>query len=183
MTPIIGSFDLFVTNSPSNLDIADDIFYYDWCACDNVTSSEQDRTVSVEINDPYYLPTAKYLVLVMGTEFSGEGDTATYSVTYTSGSGVINLQEGISFNDEVDEKEYKYYKFPINVNHEDITIAITAFTGDPDLYVSVGNPTPTKENCDHTFSSYGSELATLIWEEDLKEQCPRDLPSNPITGS
>jgi len=110
---MVGKFDLFVSNSPSNLDIDADIFYYDWCDCNNATASEQERTVSVEIDDPYYLPTAKYLVLVMGTEFGNDG-TATYSITYTSGGGQTNLQEGIAWNDEVEEKEYKYYKFPIN---------------------------------------------------------------------
>ena len=117
----------------------------------------------------------------MGTEF-GEDGTATYSITYTSGGGSTHLQEGIAWNDEVDDKEYKYYKFPINQNHEDINIVITALTGDPDLYVAVGNKTPTKDNCDRAFSSYGSELGTLIWEEDLKEKCP-DLPDEPIFGS
>jgi len=59
---------------------------------------------------------------------------------------------------------------------------VTALTGDPDLYVSVGNKKPTKENNDRAFSSYGSELGTLIWEEDLKDKCP-DLPDEPIFGS
>ena len=38
LTPIVGKFDLFVSNTPSNLDIDADIFYYDWCDCNNSTA-------------------------------------------------------------------------------------------------------------------------------------------------
>jgi len=48
------------------------MFYYDWCDCKNDTKNptNRDRTVSVAIDDPFYLPDATYLVLVMADSFA-----------------------------------------------------------------------------------------------------------------
>lgn len=71
--------------------------------------------------------------------------------------------------------------FPIHYNHEDVTISVTAFTGDPDMYISAEKRSPTKDDNDYASSNYGSEVFTLIWEDKLKEECP-DLPEEYTFG-
>jgi hypothetical protein len=63
--------------------------------------------------------------------------TATYQIVASTDDDIMNLQEGMALNDRVDTDSYKYYAFPVLENWDtDVTIVVSTFSGDPDLYVS-----------------------------------------------
>lgn len=175
LTPLSGSFTLYVANRLENLDWSKGVFYYDWMSNDT-SASQQAVTININSDDRFYRMQSTYLVLVQATDFNND-KTASYVVTYSSGEGMISLQEGVPFPDEVAEKAYRYYAFPIHYDHEDITITVSALNGDPDLYVSLrtNNSKPTKEDYDKRSTSFGGEVMSLEWEEGLQDLCP-DLP-------
>lgn len=50
----------------------------------------------------------------------------------------------------------------MNYIHEDIKIEVSAISGDPDLYVSIGkHPKPTINKSDFKSAQFGSEALTL----------------------
>lgn len=175
LTPLSGNFTLYVANRLENLDWSKGIFYYDWMSNDT-SASQQAVSININPDDRFYRMQSTYLVLVQATGFNND-KTASYVVTYSSGEGLISLQEGVPFPDEVAEKAYRYYAFPIHYDHEDITITVSALSGDPDLYVSlrVNNSKPTKESYDKRSTNFGGEVMSLEWEEGLQDLCP-DLP-------
>ena len=92
-----------------------------------------------------------YLILVKATSFLSDG-RATYTMTYNSGDNAINLSEGLAFNDHVELDRYNTYTFPVlnnTIGDTDVTIILTTFSGDSDLYVSFKNPKPDKENYEY----------------------------------
>ncbi|CAG9316916.1 unnamed protein product [Blepharisma stoltei] len=84
------------------------------------------------------------------------------------------VEETIRY-DEVFEDKYNYYKWTFNPSQEkiDVTIALTSFTGDPDLYISIGNPDLSKDRYDERSISFGSDSIVLGWE-NLKTKCKTD---------
>jgi hypothetical protein len=172
LTPISGSYAMYVANSPNNLDREREIFYYDWCTCAE-NREDHNYVVNIKTTDGKYKAQTTYLVLVVATYFTSD-DSASYSIMYNIGNGTISLQEAVPYMDEVGHNEYKYYLFPIYLNHEDVTITVTAMTGDPDLYVSVNpeNPKPTQLSFDFSASAFGSETLSMTWEQKLAEACP-----------
>jgi hypothetical protein len=67
-------------------------------------------------------------------------------------SGIVSLNE------------YKYYKFsaPSSFSSfDDIKIAVTATTGDPDLFVSKTNPYPTSAFSTYSGTTIGSDSVTV----------------------
>ena len=172
LTPLSGSFELYVANRPENIDWDKGIFYYDWMSNDT-SASQQSVAINIDPSDSFYRMQSTYLVLVQGVEFSSD-QTASYVVTYSSGDGFISLQEGVPFPDEVSEKAYRYYAFPIHYDHEDITITVSALAGDPDVYVSLkaSNPKPSREQYDKRSTSFGGEVLSLQWEQGLQDLCP-----------
>jgi len=73
-------------------------------------------------------------------------------MTYNSGDNAINLSEGLAFNDHVELDRYNTYTFPVlnnTIGDTDVTIILTTFSGDSDLYVSFKNPKPDKENYEY----------------------------------
>lgn len=101
---------------------------------------------------------------------------ATYTITYNSNDSLINLAEGLAFNDHVEAYAYNYYAFPVHnttIGDIDVTIILTSFSGDPDLYVSFKDLRPNATSYDYKANNYESETLTIPWEEGIKQDCPQ----------
>ncbi|OMJ70119.1 hypothetical protein SteCoe_31973 [Stentor coeruleus] len=172
LSAITGNFSLYVANQLSNLDWKNEIFYYDW-RNDVANHSDPYYVINISPNDPSYKLDSTYLILVMGENYLAD-NTSTYVVAFTCGDANMILSEDVPVTGVVIENEYNYYTFPIHYNHEDVTISITALTGDPDMYISVDplNPNPTYREYDFVSTTFGSEYITLVWELGLKDKCP-----------
>jgi hypothetical protein len=182
LTPYTGKYTIYVSNKPENLEWDTQTFYYNWCTC-NDSHADHATVLNIQPSDNFYLAESTYLVLVQPSEFSAD-QSATYSITYSTGDSSVRLQEGVQFVDDVKDGSYKFYSFPVYEFHEDISIRVTSFSGDPDLYLSI-HPNNTKPDINsHDFASiaFGGEILTLTWEQGFKDICARKptMDSEPV---
>ncbi len=111
-----------------------------------------------------------FVVGVLGKSAS----MARYSLVARREEAIVTLQEGLAMRDFVGAKEYKYFSVKVTEPTADLSIHLTSFTGDADLFVAVApNLHPTQEN--HTWAStgFGSDSLT-IQAEEMKENCTPD---------
>lgn len=173
LTPYTGKYTIYVANRPENLDWDTEMFRFNWCTC-NASHTNHATVLDISSDDRWYRYDSTYLVLVQAFEFTAD-HSATYSLTYSTGDTTVRLQEGVQYADDVDEGAYKYYSFPVHEAHEDISIKLTTFSGDPDLYLSIhpNNTKPDRDNYDFLSSAFGGEVMTLNWEQGLSDVCPK----------
>ena len=122
-----------------------------------------------------------YLIMVDVKKFD-YNQSATYTIQFTSGTNILLLSEDVSITGQVDEQSYSYYSFPIHYMHEDITISLTVNSGDPDLYISF-DPDNNKPSIDHyqvKSANFGSEIITLLWDQELMTYCPNFRLKDPF---
>lgn len=60
---------------------------------------------------------------------------ADYTLTVSTGTDEITLQEGVPSSGVVALHEYKYYHYAL-VENKDVTVTVTPRAGDPDLYIT-----------------------------------------------
>jgi len=174
LTPLSGRYEMYVANNPNAVDWDGSVFYYDWCYC-GVQPTDKPIRLTIAPDHPAFRKESDYLVLVKALAY-GHDSTASYTLTYTTESSIVTLQESIPYQDIVLQDIYKNYAFPILAVHEDIRIEVLPSTGDPDVYISFtnSNQRPTKELHDYYMHSHGPEIATLQWEQGIGAQCPLD---------
>ena len=61
---------------------------------------------------------------------------ANFSVTAVTSDSLMVLQQGVPHRDTVARYQYRYYMLTLSEPHQDVIITLTAFTGDPDLFVT-----------------------------------------------
>jgi hypothetical protein len=98
-----------------------------------------------------------------------------FNIVVKKVESTVSLQDGVAVKDFVGPKQYEYFRIMVVDEEADLTIAVTPFTGDPDLYIAVlPNYHPTKEN--HTWASRGFGADTLTLQaEAMKQHCTPDL--------
>jgi hypothetical protein len=113
-----------------------------------------------------------YAILVLPIDWNSD-NTTSYSIVYTSGDGVLTLSEGVALKDRVDTGQFRYYLFPVAGVNESITIILTDFSGDPDLYLSLNPlvPHPSPQYYDLAGEHYGGETVTIQWTLERKALC------------
>ncbi|CAG9324585.1 unnamed protein product [Blepharisma stoltei] len=170
LTPITGKFSLYVANQLENLDWSREIFWYNWMGYSN--GSDPNNVINILPSDPQYKLDSTYLILVNGEEFAYD-NTSTYSIVLSVGDGTVILSDDVPYTDQVSDKSYNFYMYPIHEDHQEVTISVTALTGDPDIYVSVfpNNTRPTKPNFDYASNVFGSDTITLDYNRDIKQGC------------
>lgn len=167
ITPFAGAFELYVDNSLSSLDTQHMSFEYTW-KLKGAKQSNRAYDLVIETTDEAYKPKGTYIAVVIAREFVNE--TASYMLVYRPGGrSPVHLQEDTPVRDDVNEAESRFYVFTFYEAHKDITISVTALSGDPDLYVAFGY-LPNRTHHDAQSSGFRGELLTLQWEE-LKEVC------------
>ena len=167
ITPFSGAFELYVDNSLSSLDSQHMSFEYTW-KLKGAKQSNRAYDLVIETTDEAYKSKGTYLAVVVAREFVKE--TASYMLMYRPGGrSPVHLQENTPVRDDVEEKESRFYVFTLYEVHKDITISVTAISGDPDLYVGFGY-LPNRTHHDAQSSGFRGEIMTLQWEE-LKAVC------------
>lgn len=90
----------------------------------------------------------------------------TFALLASTAGHIIALQNGIAQRDHVETGQYQYFSFLIGQNNTDLSIVVTAITGDPDIYVNKDNGTrnlPTSENYQKASTRFGGD--TVDWEQ------------------
>ena len=97
---------MFASNNIESIDWENSVFHYNWSSDDD--SDNPIDNININKNDPNYLVDSTYVVLVQADRFSSNG-TATYSISFQIGDGIVYLAENVPYSDSVFSSEYNYY--------------------------------------------------------------------------
>ena len=115
----------------------------------DATGSEDEMTITISPTTGNWRQTDKpgtYYVTVFGVEGS------TYVLTGTTSHNALTLRNGESMHEKVLRRHYEYFKIILPAG-QDLHIGVTAYGGDPDLYLSC------KYNATQNDDGYPSLLA------------------------
>lgn len=154
-TPSTGDSDLYVTTDntvPGR---------YHYAFSSTVFGGED--TITINPTDANACDNCNIMIAVFGyTE-------AQYAITYSLGSSITRLQDGVPHAGRVGNHEYVYYEFGVDAPDEDVTISVTPNGGDPDLFVRVEDPDdplsdanrPSQHNYQWAGLSYGNDVVII----------------------
>ncbi len=155
LTALAGSYRVYIgagyMPQPNN---------YTW------TLAEQESNLQIVPTDPKYRLKARYNILVVK---ANEADSVPhmFSLTCSTGKFTTSVKEGQPEVGNLTKSEIKYYKYQVINLMGSITVAVTPFAGDPDLYVSINssNTAPTYMNSDYSAVSLGADIIRIPLSE------------------
>lgn len=154
LTPITGKFQVFVahnsTPSPGN---------FTW------QLPPQQTQLRIPVDDSNYRRHGTYYVLVQRV---GESASASaFTVKYYTGAFLHALLEGQSEIGSLLENNFAYYKYSVANLITSVTITLTPFSGNPDLFISINdsNKMPSKQAYDYVSSTLGADSITITAQE------------------
>jgi hypothetical protein len=141
LTPIFGDPDLFITNDGTYPSITN----YRWSSRLNATDS-----IRILSPRPVFYNVAVY------------ANTPTqYTIIASTSSTITQLQDGVLVHGSGLSGETVYYRLWVNDPSADVTLTVTSFSGDPDLYVSTTVSQPNSTEYDWKATSYQSDSITV----------------------
>eukprot|EP00743_Colponemidia_sp_Colp-15_P005999 GILK01006447.1.p1 GENE.GILK01006447.1~~GILK01006447.1.p1 ORF type:complete len:1757 (+),score=309.58 GILK01006447.1:95-5365(+) len=137
----------------------------EWDASQSLSASS-----SVDINrlDPLACNTCVYAIAVCPRD---PAQAMTYSILATDTSTMVVLPLGVPQVDSVSTASYKYYKASTHTLEEELVISVTAFSGDPDVYVSFEDHHPTRTRYSAKSDMYGSDSVVIEWNGENQRYC------------
>jgi len=159
LTPITGKYRMYVganyLPTPSN---------YTW------VMGETERNLHILANDPNYNMNAKYNIY-LAKLFTEETSPHIFTVGYTTGRFATSISEGQPEMGNLTRGEFKYYKYNVISDEGSISITVTPFSGDPDLYISINstNDKPDSFSADYTSVAIGADLIKVPTSEISKK--------------
>jgi hypothetical protein len=153
--------------------------YQDLTKCDiNSGDSFNGASLRIDVDAHSGEDSVAYIVGVYG-EVGHSEFTITTLVTGGDGHSIITLQSGAAVSDFVEKNQLSYYRFQVFDTHKDLSIAVTPFSGDPDIFVSLGEKTsyPNRTNYMWSHRSIGTDIIT-IYEDD--EKACKITPDTPV---
>ena len=105
---------------------------YQWHSVSDGTGSQDEMTVTISPTTGNWRKTdlpGVYHITIYGVEES------TYVLTATTSHNALTLRNGESMHEKVLRNRYEYFKIMLPAG-QDLHIGVTAYGGDPDLYVS-----------------------------------------------
>jgi hypothetical protein len=90
------------------------------------------------------------------------GYTASYyTVTYTAAGSLTTLLDGVPFTEFLLENTYEYFVLPVDRLDRDLTVSVTAFNGDPDLFISTNVTHPDADHHDYQARRWLEDSITI----------------------
>jgi hypothetical protein len=132
---------------------------YGWSSIRSATR----HTVNIAAAD---MGSGLFNIGVLETTATGVG--SDYSIVASGSQGTTTLQPGIPQEGSVTHAQYDYYRVVIGTTN-DITVTLTTFSGDADLYASESVHPDT--NARWRSQSMGDEDRLLVRYSDLSESC------------
>lgn len=115
-------------------------------------SSLSTETDVVRISEPRG---GMYMVGVFGYQTSG------YSLLARTSAIIVSLQDGVPQRGELVAHQYAYYSLFVDRPDKDITVTVTPFSGDPDLFISTIVHNPTMQNYTWMAMAYRDDSITI----------------------
>lgn len=121
-----------------------------------------DRDIEILDNDPSYVANGKYYILLHKKE---KEDTVPCiaSVKFASGTFHTTVVESQPELGNLSQGETRYYRYNVVSSAGSITILVTPFSGDPDLYISLSssNDKPDLDNRDYAALAVGADYIRI----------------------
>jgi len=117
------------------------------------------QQVIIRSNDPNWCDNCIFHIQVWGHE------PTNYTLIVSSSVIIEELQEGIPRSAWVDTAQYKYFKFTLTYSTADMQIVVTAFSGDPDLYVSTRTQQPSTTNYQWKSTAWGYDAIDIDYTD------------------
>jgi len=117
-----------------------------------------------------------FLVAVFGQQNSASEVLSEYTLLVTTVTAQVLLQDGVPVRGHASRGKYAFYEFINSIPGADLTLSVTPFSGDPDLFMSLSPHQPNRTSFTWTSAWYGAETLTLQAEE-LDTACLPD-PGN-----
>ncbi|CAG9327906.1 unnamed protein product [Blepharisma stoltei] len=156
LIPITGKFTIYVgTRLEINLGSLispDGVIYYN--------GTLPFSTITISPSDILYKCDTTYGVYVRGDEFSYD-NSSDYSIVVSFGDDGIILSDDIPFTDAVTQQAENFYVYQIHEDHPEITISVTALTGDPDLMIYAKS---NHENIIEASRYFGSDAISFYYD-------------------
>eukprot|EP01022_Parablepharisma_sp_SALTPOND_P035050 TRINITY_DN93_c0_g1_i1.p1 TRINITY_DN93_c0_g1~~TRINITY_DN93_c0_g1_i1.p1 ORF type:complete len:1696 (+),score=117.78 TRINITY_DN93_c0_g1_i1:149-5236(+) len=128
-----------------------------------------DSAIYIRTSDNGYSRNGTYYVLI--TKYDTEDQsTHLFSIKYLTGIYTATLLEGYPEIGNITQDSSEFYKYYIHNFGDTITVTVTPFVGDPDLYISVSssNKLPTKYESDYYSNGVGAD-SIQISRDSLKD--------------
>ena len=116
----------------------------------------------LEFTDSSYKAKTSYLITLAGSLFSSFNIIAT-----SSKSTCINLRSGVQQISQVERARYKHFSIAKNSNFDDLSISLTTYEGDADLFISLES-FPSIFNNDFSSTHIGSD-SIHIFKKDFEK--------------
>ena len=114
----------------------------------------------LEFTDSSYQSKTTYLITLAGSLFSSFNIIAT-----SSKLTCINLRSGVQQISKVERSRYKYFSISKNSNFDDLSISLTTYDGDADLFINL-KTFPSIVNNDFSSTHIGSD-SIHIFKKDF----------------
>jgi len=139
--------------------VANDPNSYQWSS----RRYASDQLVRITPSDAQYDPTAtRYYVMVYGYQ------PANYTVTATTGTVSVRLFSGVSQNMWVKTGENAVFYYTVD-SVADISVSVTPFNGDPDLYLAFGYE-PNTTHYQRRSLNWGEDHITVAHDDAIFQQ-------------
>lgn len=90
---------------------------------------------------------------------------ASFQIVAVGGNLPVDLSNGVQMYGTVNHGQYRYYVYRNTDPLATVSFAVTPFGGDPDLFVSTTNPTPTAGNCTWASTGIGRDVVEIFPED------------------
>jgi len=155
LTPIVGSYLVYI-----GADFIPNERNYTW------RMNLYDHDIEILARDNKYITSGRYNILI---QKSIKNDDSPYmaSIKFTTGTFHTTIVERQPELGNLAQSEVRYYKYNVISYTGSITILVTPFSGDPDLYISIspGNDKPGLGNSDYSALTVGADYIKIPIEE------------------
>ena len=86
---------------------------------------------------------------------------ASFTLTSTSSEWFTVLAEGTPANEVVSKNEYEYFKLFVSRSNVDVKVVMTAFVGDPDVFLSTTLSKPNRTHFDFSSEEIEGDIISV----------------------
>lgn len=133
-------------------------------------AQELDSSIYIGTADHNYRSSGTYYLLVLKAQ-SENLTPHLFSVKYTTGNYIASIMEGFPEIGNLTKNDFAYYKYYVTNFDGKITVSLTPFSGDPDLFISINSSRqmPTVADADYFSTTIGIDTIDIPLEEVMKK--------------
>ena len=121
----------------------------------NTLATGDERLLISHTDTAHFCVDCDYYVAVVA-----DGPTS-FTITATSSHGVTVLENGAPCNEVVNAGEYEYFKLFVTAQLVEVQVIMTAFSGNPDMFLSLTEPYPNATSATWRSTDVEGDVITI----------------------